>query len=453
MALQHLTRATGVGRRVVVVARVVPVEMLTGLAGVGRRVIVMTQLVLVDVLVRRAVVVRVTRVGVGVSVLKPGGGCAFPFALVVAFSDIACLALVMVSVTRVVGMFSAGAWRTCSVDASGGNPLLTAGAARLMPTTVNRPQPTAVHTLLLRRERRRRNPAPVVVIEHLTGRTSVIVVTINLVEVRHSVRVLTNAGGALLRRRSPAPVVVIEHLTRRTRMVVVTINLVQVRHSVRVLTNAGGALLGLRSSALVMVIEHLTRRTRVISMTRLMTIKMLTRRTHVISVTGLMAMDMVTLSAVVIRVARVMAAEMLTRCTVVIGVARVMTIKMLARCTCVVGVAVDLVVEQSVPVLTSTGGALHRRGPALVVVIEHLTTRTRVISVTSIVAVEMLACRTCVVGVASGVGVLSAGTWRAGSVDASRGNPLLTAGTVRLMPASIDRPCPTTVRAPFLRCR
>ncbi len=142
-----------------------------------------------------------------------------------------------------------------------------------------------------------------------------VVVTIDLVEVRHSVLVLTSAGGALLRRRSSAPVVVIEHLTRRTRVISMTINLVQVRHRVRVLTNARRALLGRRSPALVVIIEHLTRRTRVISMTSVMAIKMFT------------------------------------------------------RLACVIVVAVDLVVQQGVLVLARAGGALHRRSSTLVVVI------------------------------------------------------------------------------------
>ena len=75
--------------------------------------------------------------------------------------------------------------------------------------------------------------------------------------------------------------------------------------------------------------------------------------------------------------------------------ALVVVIDLLTRGTGVIVVAVDMVIEQSVPVLASAGGALRRRSSALVVVIEHLPRLTgigrRVVSVASVVAVEMLA--------------------------------------------------------------
>ena len=179
---------------------------------------------------------------------------------------------------------SAGTWSTGSVDASRGNPLLIAGATRLIPTSIDRPRPATIDTPLLVCKRRRRISAPVVVIELLTRRTRVIGVAVDLVEVGHGVRVLPSAEGTLLRRRSSAAVVVIERFTRNACVVGVTIDLVEVGHGVLVLTGAGSAL-RCRTSAPVVVIEHLITGTGVISMTRLMTIEMLTRRTRVISMT------------------------------------------------------------------------------------------------------------------------------------------------------------------------
>ena len=153
----------------------------------------------------------------------------------------------------------------------------------------------------------------------------------------------------------------------------------------------------------------------------------------------LMTIEMLTRVAGVISMTRLMTIEMLTRVAGVISMTRLMTIEMLTRVAGVIGVTVDLVeVGHGVLVLTNAGGALRRwRSSALVVVIEHLTrhagvvgvtrlmtiemlTRhTGVISMTRLMTIEMLTRHTGVIGVTRGVGVLSAGAWRAGSVDAS----------------------------------
>ena len=251
-------------------------------------------------------------------------------------------------------------------------------------------------------------------------------------------------------------------------VIIVTLDLI-IEKSVSVLAIAGRALLR-RSPALVVVIEHLTSMACVICVTRVMSMEMLTSRTSVICVASVVSVEMLTCRTRVV-------------CVTSVGLG-MSVLKPRSRHTLprALIVAIKHQTRRTRVVVMASGGlgmsvlkprSRHTLPRALIVAIKHQTRRTRVVVMASgglgmsvlkprsrhtlpralIVAIKHQTRRTRVVVMASGVGVLSAGTWRAGSVDASRGNPLLTTGTARLMPTSINGPCPAAVRAPFLRCR